>query len=80
VFNHHASRDGATSYQSCQLAWRDWCLSRVSLFVVTQFPEYLTSSFSFFFFTFFLSTLSLHLTAAPLMILISPLKFYPVVF
>jgi hypothetical protein len=36
-------------------------------------------SFSVFLFTFFLSMFSLHLAVAPLGILTSPLKFYPVV-
>jgi hypothetical protein len=51
----HAGRDGATSYQSRQLGRHDWCLSRASLFSVTQFPEYIapplslsSSSLSFF--------------------------------
>jgi hypothetical protein len=44
---HHAGRDGATSYQSRQLDQRDWCLSRASLFDVTQFPEYLAPLFLF---------------------------------
>jgi hypothetical protein len=76
----HAGRDGATSYQSRQLGRHDWCLSRASLFSVTQFPEYIAPpSFSFFLLTFFLLTFSLHLTAAPLAILTSPLKSYPMV-
>jgi hypothetical protein len=77
VPDRHAGRDDTTSYQSHQLDRHDWCLSRASLFDVTQFLEYLT--LSFFLFTFFLSIFSLHLTVAQLTILTSPLKFYPVV-
>jgi hypothetical protein len=75
----HADRDRGTSYQSHQLNRRDWCLSRTSLFDVTQFPKYLTSLLSFFLFPFFLSTFSLQLTVATLTILIFPIKSYPVV-
>jgi hypothetical protein len=76
----HATWDCATSYQSHQLDRCDWCLSHASLFGATQFHEYLTSFFLFLPLHFFLSTLSLHLTMAPLVTLTSPLKSYPVVF
>jgi hypothetical protein len=76
----HAGWDGATLYQLRQLGRRDWCLSCASLFGVAQFSEYLNPpSFFFFLLTFFLSIFSLYLTAAPLVILTSLLKFYPVV-
>jgi hypothetical protein len=75
----HADRDRDTSYQPYQLNRCDWCLSRISLFDVTQFLKYLTHLLSFFLFTFFLSTFSLRLTVAPLTILTSSIKSYRVV-